>query len=326
MQLILPNNLMAWVIHVINIYTALPSPLRHIGLSNLLAIIALLVALPFFFLGGPTPGSTKLFCALWDSGHIFFFMVLAFALSKKFDVSRWRICLVILACVFLGGGLVEIIQSQIGRDGNWQDLLNDLAGTCIGLFWFQRAHKWVWGARILSITICIPLLVSIFFELSARIVSSKQLPLLEGFESFVSFYGLKGVERSDEYHTQGQFSAKVWLGTGLYSGVSLMRLARDWSLYEKLCIDIYNPDPQLETIALRVNDALHDINGWVDSDRFNQRVDLVVGWNHIEFPLSEIQHGPSARSMDLTRISRVILYTRQLQRARVIYVDNIRLE
>lgn len=326
MQLTLPNSLMVWVIHVISMSAALTSSPKYMRLSYSLAILVVLAAFPFFFLGGPTPGSTKLFCALWDSGHIFFFIALAFALSKKFDVSRWRVCLVILVCVFLGGGLVEMIQAEIGRDGNWRDLLNDLAGTSIGLFWFQRAHKWVWGARILSVFICIPLLVSIFFELSARIVSLKQIPLLEGFESFVSFYGLKSVERSDEYHTQGQFSAKVRLNTGLYTGVSLIRLARDWSSYKKLCIDIYNPDPQLVNIALRVNDALHDINGWVDSDRFNQRIDLIVGWNHIEIPLIDIQHGPATRSMNLTQISRIIIYTRQLQQPKVIYVDNLRLE
>jgi hypothetical protein len=233
---------------------------------------------------------------------------------------------VILASVFVGGGLIELIQAQVGRDGNWQDLLNDLAGTAIGLFCFQSANKWIWRARIMSLSACLPLLMSISGELAVRINSLNQFPLLEGFESSVEMYGLKNAQRSSDYHSQGSYSAKVRLDTGAYGGISFTRLARDWSSYKKFSIDIYNPDSQPLNMMLRVNDVLHDTSGWVDSDRFNKQISLAAGWNHLQFSLDEIKQGPATRSMDLTQVSEVILYSKQLPQARVIYIDNIRLE
>lgn len=317
---------MEWAIRATNMGAVYSFFSTKKSLSFVVALLVVLAAFPFFFLGGPTPGSTKLFCALWDSGHIIFFVVLAFVFSRIFDVSRWRICLAMLACVFIGGGLIEIIQAQVGRDGNWQDLLNDLAGTSIGLSWFRRANKWVWRARIVSLSACLPLLMSISGELAVRINSFNQFPLLEGFESSIAMYGLKNAQRSSDYHSQGSYSAKVRLGTGAYGGISFTRLTRDWSSYKKFNIDIYNPDSLQLNMMLRVNDVQHDTSGWVDSDRFNKQISLASGWNHLQFSLDEIKQGPATRSMDLTQVSEVILYAKQLPQARVIYIDNIRLE
>jgi hypothetical protein len=317
---------MVWVIRVINMVITLLSNQKKIALSHLLSMLILVIAFPLFFLGGPTPGSSKLFCALWDSGHIIFFVALMYALSKRFDLNNLGICLAIFAAVFLGGGLIELIQAHIGRDGNWQDLFNDLTGTCVGLFWLQRARPWIWVGRILSLVLLLPLLSSIMFELAIRLEAKNQFPLLAGFESPLSVYSYKNVTRSSVFHSQGLYSAEIKLTPGGYSGISFSRLVRDWRNYKQLSVDIYNPDPQALRITLRVNDVLHDTNGWVDSDRFNQVIDLVPGLNHLVFSMEAIQHGPATRTMDLSQVSEVIISTRQIPQTRVIYLDNLRLE
>ena len=121
MLLILLSNLMAWEIRAIN---SLPTAITK--LKKNIAWVIVIVAFPFFFLGGPDATSSELYGALWNCGHIVFFIALVFALNKQIDLSRWQLSLATLAAVFVGGGMIEVIQSYTGRDGNWDDLLRDL--------------------------------------------------------------------------------------------------------------------------------------------------------------------------------------------------------
>jgi len=189
-----------------------------------------------------------------------------------------------------------------------------------------RALTWVWGARMASLLLLVPLLSSVVYELAFRLEATHQFPLLAGFESRLSIYGYSNVQRSNAFHSEGLYSAEIRLIPGEYSGISFSRLIRDWRNYKQLSFDIYNPDPQPLRMTIRVNDVLHDVNGWVDSDRFNWMFELGPGLNHLVFPLKAIQQGPATRAMDLSQVSDVIISTRQISQPRVIYLDNLRLE
>ena len=214
---------MAWQIHAINFLPRFITKLKqHI------AWIIVIVAFPFFFLGGPDATSSKLYGALWNCGHIIFFIAVVFALNKKFDLSRWQYALLTLLAVFVGGGLIEVVQSYTGRDGNWDDLLRDVSGTCVGLFWLRPPSLSVWLGRVVALAFLIPSVSLVFFEAWFQYQAMKKFPMIAGFESHIELYGQKSTARlSEEYSTQGYYSLKLNLTTERYSGISFERMFND---------------------------------------------------------------------------------------------------
>lgn len=313
---------MAWEIRAINFLPVFITKLKHY-----IALGIVVVAFPFFFLGGPDATSSQLYGALWNCGHIVFFIALVFALNKKIDLSRWQYALLTLLAVFVGGGLIEIIQTYTGRDGNWDDVLRDLSGTCVGLFWLRPPSFSVWLGRVVALAFLIPSLSVVFFEAWFQYQAMKKFPLLAGFESKIELYSQKPTaELNSQFRTQGHYSLKLQLTTGPYSGISFERLFNDWSAYKQLSFDIYNPDDLPLTMVVRVNDITHEKTGWVDEDRFNRRFQVDPGWNHLVFTTDDIQKAPANRPMDLSKISLIIIYAAQLPESRTIYLDNLKLE
>lgn len=321
MRLILPSSLMVWVIPDISMLKRATEKVIQI-----LPLVIVIVAFPFFFFGGAIEASSNLFGAFWDCGHLVFFIALVVALSKKIDVNNWRIGVLITATVFFGGGLIEIIQASIGRDGNWDDLLRDLTGTWLGLFWIQRGGKWIWGGRFLSIVLLIPNLTAVFFEVWYQLNARQNFPILAGFESNVEVHwGKKEDELSAQYHTQGKYALKIKLSPKPYSGIKFGRLINDWRGFKQLRFDIYNPDQPFD-MWIRVNDAEHKQHSWGRADRFNRSFHLNSGWNNLSFSLEDIQHAPASRQMELSQISWVEIFVGKLPESRIIYLDNLRLE
>ncbi|MET0357698.1 MAG: VanZ family protein, partial [Cellvibrio sp.] len=180
--------------------------LRFIG-----SLLVVVIAFPFFFLGGSTEASSNLMYAIWDCGHLVFFIAIVAILSKKFDVNKWKVVVLISLAVFLAGGLIELIQGYIGRDGSWSDLLRDMTGTWLGIFWFQRSTLWSWAGRIISLGLLIPNLSTLYYEARFQFNLVHEFPLLAGFESSIETYGHRASKRSTDFHTQGKYSLKVEL-------------------------------------------------------------------------------------------------------------------
>lgn len=313
---------MVWGIRVIDTLRA-----RTKLIVQRLSIVILVSAFPFFFLGGAIEVSSSLLSAWWDCGHLVFFIALVAALSNKFDVNKWRVCVAIILGVFVGGGLIEVIQAHIGRDGNWEDLFRDLAATVFGLFWFQRNSKWSWLGRLAASLALIPTLTALFFESWHYLHTRNSFPLLSGFESQIETYGFNPeMVRATEFHTQGLYSLKIKLTTNLYSGIKFARLPRDWRGFNRLSVDIYNADTKPFMMSIRVNDSDHKLHGWDNGDRFNRRFRLEPGWNQLSFGMVDIQHAPKSREMDLANVAWLELFVGKLPEPKTIYLDNLRLE
>lgn len=322
MQPIWPSSLMVWVTPDISMLKN-----TYVKLIKVLPWVIVITAFPFFFWGGEAEASSSLFSAVWDCGHLVFFSAMVIALSKKIDVNNWRVAIAITVAVFFGGGLIEIIQASIGRDGNWDDLLRDLTGTWLGLFWLQRSCAWVWVGRFFAIVLLIPNLTAVFFEAWYQLNTRQSFPLLAGFESAVELHWRKKIDvRSAQYHTQGNYSLQIMLTKDPYSGIKFGRLINDWRGFKRLSFDIYNPDSQVFNMTIRVNDNQHKQHDWSMADRFNQSFQLAHGWNYLSFSLDDIQHAPANRLMDLSQISWVEIFVGKLPESRIIYLDNLRLE
>lgn len=295
--------------------------------SRFIVWVVLLITLPFFFLGGPDWLSSPLYRALWDLGHFAFFALLLVTIQMYRPLTHWRQWITVGTLVLVIGGVIEMIQAQIGRDGTWADVAHNLIGAALGLFWGQKPSRLVWVGRCLA---SLALLPSVVFTINIALVqyeSARQLPLLAGFETRRELLRWRGdVMRTAEHASEGQHSLKITFGTAKYSGVSLRYFLGDWSSYQRLSFDIYNPDTQAFTLALRIHDTAHDRADMAYEDRFNVRLPIHAGWNHHTISLADVKQAPLQREMDLQQLRALGLFTVQLPSPRVIYLDNLRLE
>ena len=294
---------------------------------TLLFLLALLIACPFFFIGGPNYQSSSLFRAFWDWGHILFFSGLVVVVQPMVKVKGWRFGVLISLIVFVVGGIIEIVQSYTGRDGNWQDLLRDLSGTWFGLFWLQKATVLVWMGRALTFALLWPSVWAVFLAAFAQVQAEKYFPVISSFEHYTDARRWKGkVELSSEYHSEGDHSLRAYFNTQRYSPIALDEFLGDWTGYSIVAVDIYNPQPEVVELIFRVNDLEHDNGKGLYTDRFNRKLFIEHGWNHIAIPIAEIEHAPENRLMNLHEIKRVLFFTSSLPQPKILYIDNFLLK
>ncbi len=283
------------------------------------------------FVGGPVGDSGRVFGALWELGHIVCFGLWAFVYAYWRKDSRFLFLLVLaLVFTFLVGGAVELIQTQIGRDGDWLDLCHDLIGCLVGLL----VYFWGWQVTtrrtlLLFSAIALGLLVWSFVPLAKVVydesVELNQFPLLCGFETplEISRWSGSAVRSVDgTVAFSGRFSMRVELSTQRYSGLGLGDFSSSWEGFRYVELQVYNPEKELLLLHFRIHDHRHD-NAY--TDRYNNSFNLHQGWNQLIVPLADVRQAPRNRELDLSEVASLGIFVGKLERPRVIYVDEVRL-
>ena len=290
-------------------------------------LLILLFAAPFFFVGGPDWSSGPLFTACWDLGHLAFFSLLFMLIQRKHALVKWQQWLTVTLVVLVISCVIEFIQTKVGRDGDWHDVVKNLTGTWLGLFWFQKPRPLVWAGRVLAILLLIPPLFIVARMAYLQEQAGKKFPLLSDFEQPYDVLRWEGpVAQSQDYASQGKYSLKISLTTRKFSQASFKLFFGDWTGYEQLMFDVYNPGKDVVPMTLRIYDAEHELRHYAFNDRFNQSVLVSPGWNHYSFSVAAIENSPKDRKLDLQMVHDVTLFATRLPKPQVIYLDNFRLE
>jgi hypothetical protein len=118
---------------------------------------------------------------------------------------------------------------------------------------------------------------------------------------------------------------KVTLNTHRYTGIVGAGLFRDWSGYDALQFDVYNPNDYDLNLNIKVEDesAMGGAMGY--HNRYNGKYKLRSGSNRIRVTLEEIANGPRGREMDLSKIHRLSFFFSRLPEPSFIYLDNVTL-
>lgn len=307
-------------------------------LDNKLALglmIMLAIACPFFFVGGPSAVSPLLFNHLWNLGHIVFFGGATLLILQFISLASWRAWLVLSVSVFLVGVSIEFLQKFVGRESSWDDVLHNLCGVWFALFWGQRLNVNRWMAlslRVVSLALITP---SFWFTFTTAVTDfhmRAQFPMINSFETdaelqqVVALQALVTKQQVKAYATEGNFSLAVTFGKEKYSGIRWVGPYGDWSHYHYFAVDIYNAEKDAFGVTLKVADFQHDLGRNSLNDRLNRRITLTPGWNFVRIPIDDIRHAPAGRVMQMDKISGLQLITKNLDRVRLVYLDNLRLE
>ncbi len=298
--------------------------------------VSLIAGSILLFLGGPDYNSPRSFAEFWNIGHIVYFALVSYALTRWKQITHHPLIiqwLLVLSITLIAGVLIEILQYGTQRTPDIGDVMRDLTGSFLFLSFSpacSRVHSYKIkvslqaAAVILLLAQLQPLAISLLDETVAR----QQFPLLASFETPFELDRWQGDANMAIKHIPSISDGnilKISLSTTLYSGVNLKYFPGDWRNYKTLKLSVYNPQTRSLSITCRIHDMRHTQGIQRYSDRFNHRFLLSQGWNNIEIDLSDVASAPKHRQMDLEKIRGLGVFATSLPQPQTIFLDDIKL-
>ncbi|MFH1279084.1 MAG: hypothetical protein ABIK65_11990 [Candidatus Eisenbacteria bacterium] len=128
---------------------------------------------------------------------------------------------------------------------------------------------------------------------------------------------------SGEWAASGGRSLRCDLMDEQYPGVSFREFERDWSPYRALSFHVRHTGADTLNLVVRVDDPR---SGYAFENRYNGHFRVPPGEHRIEILLEEVEAGPKARRLDLSRIDAFRIFLRNWNQAPTIWLDRIALE
>jgi hypothetical protein len=126
----------------------------------------------------------------------------------------------------------------------------------------------------------------------------------------------------DLHATHGNFSLKMDLFPSSHPGFSFKPSQENWSGYQSLCFDLYNPQQTILPLAVRIDDR-DDCPDY--PDRYNAGFSFNPGMNHFVLPLRDLVTSGSHKPLDLKRIYRFLVFMVNPSEKATLYLDCVRL-
>ncbi|HEB82456.1 MAG TPA: hypothetical protein ENJ11_06300 [Gammaproteobacteria bacterium] len=286
-----------------------------LGLSGREKIVLAIAVLIMAGVLLPLPSDSMWWREAMNSGHVLLFMLVAwllfYALRRRMpDSSRWKLYGLLLFVGLLFGLIIEFLQIFVHRDASWADWLKDLAGLLAGiasLEWYLGWKQSTWWRKLVIAGLFVGVLalsLKPFVILSLHYVQrGMAFPVLMDFEagwssSFVDYVRAKKLSVKSGILT-------VRLEKGQYPGVSLTEVEPDWSGYRSLVLELESSQDSDISLVVRVDDQLHNQRF---EDRYNHRFVVHPGKNRLVVSLSQVEHAPEGRLMNMKRINEVKIF------------------
>ncbi len=279
----------------------------------------LVVALPALALVAQMPPHPQILAVLNNAAHAPVFGALAVVwlllLREVSALGEWHRFAFALVATAATGGLIELIQPAIGRGAEWVDLLNDTLGAIAGLALaaaLSCRRRW---AALIAVVAAAPVLWPVAEASIAYAVRAWEFPTVLGGDTRADRYFVRASNVKSEpamlppqWSRSGDApSLRIQIVGGNWPGITHSEPQPDWHGYQRLLLDITNPDPRPLVLTLRVHDRAHDNRA---GDRFNRTFTLPGARRQtFAFPLEEVMQAPGSREMDLSRIAGLIIFS-----------------
>ena len=291
------------------------------------------------------PGSTLFWREVQNSGHTILFMVmtLVFMMMLRPAVmtdslyDQYVIYIMILVAVAV---LTELGQLLTQRTPSMLDIARNIAGILVGtgiyaifdtrLFtlWGQR---WRIGVLVLTTLVLVLSLTPLLSTALAYQYRNQAFPLISDFQSgwarkFTSLEqaDLTQVSAANETAPAGlDRLSQLELKPGVYPGIAIVEPYPDWTAYTRLVLDLHSPEAVTFDLVIRIHDCRHSHDFY---DRFNRVLTVIPGNNSYQIALSDIEHAPRSRLMNMKCISGVMLFVSGLEKHLVVHPGVMRLE
>ena len=150
--------------------------------------------------------------------------------------------------------------------------------------------------------------------------------VLDNFESQSSLERWEGATAlSRDYPAQGKSCLALDLGDRRFRYLQSEKIPRDWSAYDLLKFDIYNPSGKIQIGSIQIFDEPgSDEQAAIEGQSYRGRkIFLNKGWNHFELMLKTAMVENGDRPLALDKIRRLRVYFDRISGK--LYFDNFRL-
>ncbi|MFH1144635.1 MAG: hypothetical protein V1774_08845 [Candidatus Eisenbacteria bacterium] len=325
------------------------------------ATVAVAIAVQMLY---AAPGDSMFWGVVFDAGHAPLFGVVALAFLQGLLLFPWTrslprpwIYAAALALAIGSGGMAEFGQHFGPRDADPQDLARDALGAMSALLAAygidRRATKTLRGLRIpraafagAALLVLVPVILPVARITYDLLQRDRAFPEICEFNSawegrflHLSHATLERVppppgwvreERDRDAQPAGSgprgagdLVAHLTFYAAAYPALLITEPHPDWSGYDRLAFDVYSELPVPIRLALRIHDTHHER---AYSDRFNLSFTIQPGVNAVAIDLSQVEHAPRGRLMDMQHIHNVTLFAVRPAESISLYLDSFRLE
>jgi hypothetical protein len=296
-------------------------------LTNHSIAVLLLGVLPLFFLD-LSRWVVDIPPELHAFAHVAFFGFLALLLMElpglRHSPFVWRASKVMLT-VLLIGITIELIQPLLGRSAGLGDIRQNLIGALAVVSLYTPSGVLRTLAAGVAFVFVVLELTGPGVGLWDRYVARMQFPVLSDFETRFEHHRWSSGVPDPTVARVGRRSLRVELTPGAYAGTTLLRSFGDWNGHDHVELSIYNPDDDLLPITVSIRDREHFERGGLYDDRYNGHFVVGNGWNDLRLPVSAIRYAPARRTLDLSDLSEMVIFSADLRHSRIIHVDRVRL-
>lgn len=286
----------------------------------LVAVIAVLLAI---VVRPPIAESSVLLGALHDAGHVIAFSLIAFALCVILRPASWRwvVILAVLAALAVG---TEWAQRWLGGAFSLGDVGRDLLGAAIGVSaWIaaRRRRPILFAAAAIAM---VAGLVPLGFTGWAYTQRAAEPDLVWDASRATHRVFIEPPRNGSFVRPDGASYARFTSASDTYAGIVIREPTPDWREYGALVVRLSNPGDAAVTMNVRVDDRPADTEY---EDRFN-RARFVPAHTEVQWriPLHEIEHGPVGRRLDLSHITKVVIFLSPPARGASFDLRDVRLD
>lgn len=128
---------------------------------------------------------------------------------------------------------------------------------------------------------------------------------------------------AQEHCTQGASCLKAVFPAGKYPGLSIWKpKPSDWSGFDTLKFDAYNPHNEVVRFGILLKDASGDSY----ADRYDGYFAFKPGENNFELNITGLKTNNKKRQIDLNKIKELTIFLYEPRKETTLYLDNLRLE
>lgn len=214
-----------------------------------------------------------------------------------------------LAGIFILGILTEAAQARVGRQASWADLGNDMLGAAVA----SLLHA---GPRIRG---SILRRATLLAAATLAVIAIAPLATVAGAYACRALQG-SGVLWREGTPLVGRFAHYQ---QGLYPGLVIEEPIADWRDWAWLEIDVESLEAEPLHISVRAHDFMHQGEY---HDRYNEAF-VLPGRSRelLGIPVEWIANAPATRTMDLSAMRGIVVFTGASSSARRFIVHQVRL-
>ncbi|MBV6417060.1 MAG: hypothetical protein CMLOHMNK_01693 [Steroidobacteraceae bacterium] len=287
--------------------------------------IAFLLAL---VVAPPVLEASVLLAALHDAAHVLVFAVIGALLCMLAEPRRAGF-LALLGLVALFAVGTELAQPYFAGAGSFEvaspgDVARDLLGAVIGGLAWVAVHRRRRRFFVAALALLVAGLAPLAFVGWACAQRFLHPAIIWEADRVTWRVFLDRVTAGTLIRLPGSPYARFTASGDSYAGMAIDEPPPDWRGYETFVVQLANPGRVPIALNVRIDDLPRDTEY---EDRFNRERTLAPGavlqWR---IPLADIERGPQDRALDLSHITRVVIFLSPGSRGASFDIGSVRLE